>query len=212
MKLNSFKPPLVEEQESLSNQMKPKYTKEGLPVVSEANYKSLVHILQKEMRHKFFGDDFSEKLKKENSFIHSALDAVLREYGECDYPDGVAFGIMFTYELLRRQGGANQLDRVLDAIQYTRSGLPHIAAEGVAAFGQKMSQKELVDDPSLLQKILSDDGQNSHVYEVFRALLDHSRNKDERRTINNIIFGAYVMYAFLKRQGGANQLEKSIEK
>ncbi len=88
-----------------------KYTQDWLPVVSEETYKSLLGILQRESRRTMFDSDVEERMRHENPRLLQILDQVLQAYGNGEFADGIAFGMMFTYNLLRRQMVAYNMEQ-----------------------------------------------------------------------------------------------------
>lgn len=99
---------------------KKKYTQEGMPIISKDTYRTfIVTIRPRDIKEGTFGRDFYRRLKGklmkkgENPLIIKALDDLLDGVGEGEFCDGAAFGVFFTYELLRQQMVANKLEEEL---------------------------------------------------------------------------------------------------
>ena len=88
-----------------------KYTQDWLPVVSKETYESLLGILQRESRRTTFDSDVEKRIRHENPRLLQILDQVLHAYGAGEFADGIAFGMMFTYDLLRRQMAAYNMEQ-----------------------------------------------------------------------------------------------------
>ncbi len=92
-----------------------KYTKDGLPVVSENLYYSFSNILLRTLHSGDFGEgEISEilsRLNKENKNIYRFYEYLLKNKNSISA--GFGLGMIFTYELLRRQAEANQLEKEL---------------------------------------------------------------------------------------------------
>ena len=86
-----------------------KYTKQGLPIVSEATYDSIFAIFSKGS----VEEALVENLLQENPVVYRALEDVLKASHD-DMHHGIILGIGFVYELLRRQAEANQLETELE--------------------------------------------------------------------------------------------------
>lgn len=96
--------------------MEPKYTPDGLPVVTEQTYESTISSIGKDLRlNESLGAELIRKIKRENPFINQVLENLVKTLGECDFVDGVNLGLISAYELLRRQSEANKLNEASSA-------------------------------------------------------------------------------------------------
>ncbi len=86
-------------------------TPDGMPVISQETFATLGALVLRETKKSPVGRDFARQLEHENPVIYHVLEQLLDSFGECEYCDGVGFGIYATYELLRRQSAANRLHK-----------------------------------------------------------------------------------------------------
>ena len=85
------------------------HTPDGLPVITIKSLRSLAAILKREEY--AYDADALRQIEAENSFIYKAIE---RYRKSCDAADRTfAFGMYFTYEVLRRQAAANKLENEL---------------------------------------------------------------------------------------------------
>ena len=92
-----------------------KYTADGMPVISKATLASLVDIFKRELRDRSFVQKELNQLRGENPVLRELWYKIYREnHGKGDHYNGFANGFMggvyMTYELLRRQSGANKME------------------------------------------------------------------------------------------------------
>ena len=87
-----------------------KYTPDGLPVVTEANFNALVNILQKGTLDERLG--CLARMREENPILYSAIQGIIENEAE-GYVLGVFTAAFIIYESLRRQESANKLEREL---------------------------------------------------------------------------------------------------
>ena len=89
----------------------PKYTQDGLPVITKEIYESYFSLLKREIIKKdIVSSDFEERLREENPLLYNTLEQIVKECGKCEFSDGVSFGFFFVYEILRNQSAANKLN------------------------------------------------------------------------------------------------------
>ena len=86
-----------------------KYTREGLPILTEENLDALLQIWK---RDKDF-DLFVQDKIKENPGLYSFLEKMKKECkGDYyDFSQGIIAGAMLLYESFRRQAEANKLEK-----------------------------------------------------------------------------------------------------
>ena len=93
----------------------PKYTPDGLPVVSEETLIAMDDLFnKKEDKNKDIGS-FRKYLQKENPNLVSLMDGFVNcQVGSVDFLYGFINGMIVMYESLRRQSGANKLEREVE--------------------------------------------------------------------------------------------------
>ncbi|MEK6937104.1 MAG: hypothetical protein AABW58_03470 [Nanoarchaeota archaeon] len=97
---------------------KPKYTSDGLPVISPENIETYGKLYLRDLKRAGIEDVFKvflEKLEKENHNLCTLLVSAIenrRALGfSDDYLTGLIIGARAVYEALRRQSAANKLEK-----------------------------------------------------------------------------------------------------
>ena len=74
---------------------KPRYTKNGMIIVSDDTYKSLVSIVDREQEGSYFESALMDAEFNENPVFQDLVVRMIEAYGEGKFTDGVAAGIGF---------------------------------------------------------------------------------------------------------------------
>jgi hypothetical protein len=210
---------------------KPKYTPEGLYVVTQ----EVIDVFNRDLskRHSEgldsqidFHQEFGERILKEDKdagTFFALIDYIMEDdpenldedFEEINGRNLDAYmlnGAAFMYEILRRQAETYKMEgyQISDPEKKTKSGLYILDEDTIGIFFRDFQQRIYEGQESLssfedeiLRRISSD---NPHLYGYFRERI-------EQGNLEQVIFfqGAAFMYEILRRQAEANQLEKTIK-
>ena len=84
------------------------YTPDGLPVVTKETVTSLAGIVQRELHSYVCDAGMLRQIETENPLVYRIIESLKKRCDNERYR-AYAFGMYFTYELLRRQSAANKL-------------------------------------------------------------------------------------------------------
>ena len=181
----------------------PKYTSEGLPVITRETFDALRSDYTDITADK---EDLRRSMQRENPLIWAYVERTDVAIEDRGFPEDVgtsaSFYMLTIYGLLRRQAEANKLEDKIG------EGLPVITIESYNALARDLKEKTIGFEDQLVRIV----GENLWVMEYFeRAKYDMEHRAFPENARNGVLISMLRVYELLRRQAEANKWERKFK-